>query len=55
MSEKVDKIIVCSDCKTEFLWTIGEQEFYEEHEFVEPKRCRECRKARKATRNQKDN
>jgi DNA replicative helicase MCM subunit Mcm2 (Cdc46/Mcm family) len=47
MSEKQDKVIICSECQTEFLWTVGEQEFYENHNFVEPKRCRECRKARK--------
>jgi DNA replicative helicase MCM subunit Mcm2 (Cdc46/Mcm family) len=54
MSEKQDITITCSDCQTEFLWTVGEQEFYAEHEFVEPKRCRECRKVRKATNNQKN-
>jgi hypothetical protein len=52
--EKQDKVIVCSDCQTEFLFSIGEQSFYEEHEFAEPKRCRECRKARKAVKNKKD-
>jgi DNA replicative helicase MCM subunit Mcm2 (Cdc46/Mcm family) len=54
MSEKQDKVIVCSDCSTEFLWTVGEQEFYAEHEFLQPRRCRECRKARKVN-NQKRN
>jgi 3D (Asp-Asp-Asp) domain-containing protein len=52
--EKKDIVIVCSDCSTEFLFTVGEQIFYEEHEFVEPKRCRECRKARKVINNQKN-
>lgn len=49
---KIDKTIVCNSCSTEFIWTVGEQEFYLTHEFAEPKRCRECRKARKADRNQ---
>jgi hypothetical protein len=51
--EKQDKTLVCKDCSTEFLWTVGEQEFYEANNLVEPKRCRECRKARKAN-NQKN-
>jgi DNA replicative helicase MCM subunit Mcm2 (Cdc46/Mcm family) len=53
--EKKDIEIVCSDCKTEFVWTVGEQEFYENHNFLEPKRCKQCRKARKAINNQKNN
>lgn len=52
--EKQDKVIVCSDCNTEFTWTIGEQDFYAEHEFVEPKRCKSCRKTRKTVNNQKN-
>ncbi len=46
-----DKTLVCQDCGKEFIFTAGEQEFYQEHGFVnEPKRCKECRAARKAQR-----
>lgn len=43
-----DKKIICKDCGKEFLFTVGEQEFYKEKGFEnEPVRCPECRKARK--------
>lgn len=44
---KEDKEIVCRDCGNIFIFTVGEQEFYEEKEFNEPVRCYECRQARK--------
>lgn len=52
ITDGTDKILVCKDCFTEFAFTAGEQEFYKEHDFVEPKRCPECRRARKTNRNQ---
>ena len=46
-----DKKIVCKDCGKEFVFTVGEQEFYKEKGFEnDPVRCLECRKARKAQR-----
>lgn len=46
-----DKTLVCKDCGKEFVWTVGEQEFYQEKGFEnEPTRCFECRKANKARR-----
>ena len=42
-----EKIIVCKDCGKEFVFTVGEQEFYKQHGFSEPKRCRDCRQKRK--------
>ncbi len=43
-----DKTIVCKDCKAEFVFTAGEQEFYKEKGFAqEPSRCKSCRDARK--------
>jgi hypothetical protein len=43
-----DKVIVCKDCKAEFVFTESEQAFYREKGFDnEPVRCPECRKARK--------
>ena len=50
--EKQDKTIVCKDCGKEFVFTVGEQNFYEEKGFNnEPVRCKECRENRKAERN----
>ena len=47
--EKQDKTIVCKDCGKEFIFTVGEQEFYKEKGFTnEPVRCKECRDKRKA-------
>ena len=43
-----DKKITCKDCGKEFIFTVGEQEFYKEKGFEnDPVRCPECRKARK--------
>lgn len=43
-----DKTLVCKDCGAEFVFTAGEQEFYQEKGFVnEPQRCKACRDARK--------
>ena len=46
-----DKTLVCKDCGAEFIFTAGEQEFYDEKGFQnEPTRCKACRQARKASR-----
>lgn len=43
-----DKTIVCKDCGSEFIFTEGEQAFYQEKGFTnDPVRCPECRKTRK--------
>ncbi|MCF0116533.1 MAG: zinc-ribbon domain-containing protein [Bacilli bacterium] len=50
-----DKTIVCKDCGKEFVWTAGEQQFYQEKGLTnQPVRCPECRKARKAVRENKE-
>jgi CxxC-x17-CxxC domain-containing protein len=47
-----DRPLQCLDCKNEFIFTAGEQEFYERKGFKEiPKRCKPCRDARKSRRN----
>lgn len=47
-----DKIIVCKDCGSEFVFTVQEQEFYAEKGFQnDPVRCMNCRKARKQQMN----
>ena len=44
----IDKKIVCKDCGKEFIFTVGEQEFYKEKGFLnEPQRCFKCRKIKK--------
>lgn len=43
-----DEKLTCEGCGCEFVFTIGEQEFYAERGLTnKPKRCPECRKARK--------
>ena len=51
MSEYNDQQMTCADCKRDFTWTAGEQEFFREKGFTSPpKRCRECRQAKKEQR-----
>jgi CxxC-x17-CxxC domain-containing protein len=46
-----DKTLVCRDCRNEFTFTVGEQQFYAEKGFTnEPTRCPDCRRAAKAAR-----
>jgi len=43
-----DKTLTCKECGDEFVFTAGEQEFYNERGFQnEPQRCKNCRDARK--------
>lgn len=43
-----DKTITCRDCGSEFIFSVGEQEFYKEKGFDnEPTRCTACRRAKK--------
>lgn len=41
------KKIVCAECNEVFLFTGGEQNYYERHHLSEPKRCTACRRQRK--------
>jgi CxxC-x17-CxxC domain-containing protein len=44
-----DQTLVCRDCNEEFVFTIGEQEFYASRGLTNtPQRCPSCRAARKA-------
>lgn len=46
-----DKTLVCKDCGKQFVFTVGEQEFFKERGLEnEPQRCPDCRRARKAQR-----
>lgn len=42
-TESQDKVIICQDCGERFIFTVGEQQFFAEHQFTEPRRCRYCR------------
>ncbi len=49
MQEFQDKTITCVDCGQDFVFTAGEQAFYQEKGFTnEPKRCKACREKKKA-------
>ncbi|MBI2846975.1 MAG: zinc-ribbon domain containing protein [Chloroflexi bacterium] len=46
-----DKTLTCKDCGAQFVFTIGEQEFYARHGLQnEPRRCPECRSAKRNVR-----
>ena len=45
-----DRSLTCRDCGQEFVFTLGEQEFYQQRGFSEPQRCPNCRQARKTQR-----
>ena len=43
-----DKNLVCKDCGANFVFTVSEQEFFNEKGFTnEPGRCSDCRRQRK--------
>jgi hypothetical protein len=43
-----DKNLTCSDCGSSFVFTEGEQKFYQEKGFNhEPRRCKDCRSKKK--------
>ena len=43
-----DETLICEECGKEFVFTVGEQEFYAEKGLTnKPKRCQDCRKAKK--------
>jgi CxxC-x17-CxxC domain-containing protein len=43
-----DRTITCRDCGTQFVFTAGEQAFYQQKGFSnEPTRCPSCRRAKK--------
>ncbi len=50
MNNMQDKTITCRDCNREFVFTIGEQEFFSQKGFTnEPSRCPDCRATRKSS------
>jgi len=48
-TEFVDRILICSDCGGEFIFTAGEQLFFLDKQFKnDPKRCKPCKSRRGA-------
>jgi hypothetical protein len=47
------KILKCKDCRSEFVFNEGEQEFFSFHEWPDPVRCKNCRMKRGAKKEQK--
>jgi CxxC-x17-CxxC domain-containing protein len=48
MATLEDKTIKCVDCGEDFVFTVGEQEFYRQHGLTHaPTRCKHCRENRK--------
>ena len=50
MSNFQDRVLECADCHGTFVFTAGEQAFYQERGFSEPRRCPSCRSARRSNR-----
>ncbi len=51
MTEFQDKTLTCQDCGADFVFSAGEQDFYNKKGFEnEPLRCPSCRSARKRGR-----
>ena len=47
-----DKELTCVDCGDTFTFSGGEQRYFAEKQFSEPKRCKPCRQKRKAAKEQ---
>ncbi len=46
-----DKMLTCTSCGQQFVWSAGEQEFYQQRGLMnQPGRCRDCRAARRSDR-----
>jgi DNA-directed RNA polymerase subunit RPC12/RpoP len=45
-----DERIECVECGRAFIWSSGEQRFYQEHRLDRPKRCPNCRSHRRDER-----
>ncbi len=43
----VDRLLICADCRQEFIFTAGEQLFFLDKQFKnDPKRCKPCKSRR---------
>jgi DNA-directed RNA polymerase subunit RPC12/RpoP len=48
---QADQEIICKDCRTKFVFTVRDQEFFAKMNFTPPVRCKPCRDKRKAEKN----
>jgi hypothetical protein len=39
-----DRLLPCDDCRQDFVFDVGEQRFFKEKGFTDPKRCPKCRR-----------
>ena len=46
--------MLCCECNAAFIFTGGEQKFYEDHKLSDPKRCLECRQKNKKIKQKGD-
>ena len=53
--QKEDLNITCIDCGIDFLFTVGEQIYFERNNLYLPKRCKTCRKIKKDRKTQIEN
>jgi len=44
-----DKVILCFDCGKQFIFTAGEQAYFQSKSLSIPKRCKPCRELRRRT------
>lgn len=44
-----DKVLICVDCEQSFMWTAGEQSFFQGRNLAQVKRCSACRNRRRMT------
>ncbi len=50
-----DRELICADCNKPFVFEAGEQKFFAERNFSDPKRCKGCRAERKARKDSQGN
>lgn len=44
---KQDETLICKDCQKEFLFVVRDQDFFEQHDWPAPVRCRKCQQLRR--------
>jgi len=53
MDQFQDRKLACEGCGNDFVFSVGEQKFFLQKAFAEPRRCPDCRKGRKKDRRKK--
>lgn len=48
--EREDLYIKCVECGDEFIFEVGEQEYYKKNNLFIPKRCPACRRAKRLSK-----